>query len=44
MLIVGDQEMTNNQVSLRTRNGENPGALSIDAFLERALKDIDAKT
>ncbi|MGV8025570.1 MAG: threonine--tRNA ligase [Anaerolineaceae bacterium] len=43
MLIVGDQEMENKQVSLRLRNGENPGALDLAAFLERAQMEIDAK-
>ena len=43
MLIVGDQEMENKQVSLRLRNGENPGAIELAAFLERAQMEIDAK-
>ena len=43
MLIVGDQEMENKQVSLRLRNGENPGAIELAAFLERAHMEIDAK-
>lgn len=43
MLIVGDQEMEKQQVSLRLRNGENPGVTDVAAFLDRARKDIDAK-
>lgn len=43
MLIVGDQEMEKQQVSLRLRNGENPGVMDVAAFLDRARKDIDAK-
>ncbi len=43
MLIVGDQEMENQQVSLRLRSGENPGAQSLDAFLSKANQDIAAK-
>jgi threonyl-tRNA synthetase len=43
MLIIGDQEMENKQVSLRLRNGENPGAVDLAVFLERAQTEIDAK-
>lgn len=43
MLIVGDQEMENNQISLRFRSGENPGALDLEAFLSRAKTEIEAK-
>jgi threonyl-tRNA synthetase len=42
MLVVGDQEMENNQVALRLRNGENPGPMSMVDFLIRAKKDIEA--
>jgi threonyl-tRNA synthetase len=40
MLVVGDQEVANGQVALRLRSGENPGAMSLDAFLEKARQDI----
>lgn len=43
MLIVGDQEMENQQVSLRLRSGENPGAQSLDDFISTAKEDITAK-
>lgn len=42
MLVVGDQEMANGQVALRLRSGENPGPMSIEAFLTRARRDIEA--
>ncbi len=42
MLVVGDQEMANGQVALRLRSGENPGPMSIEAFLARARRDIEA--
>jgi threonyl-tRNA synthetase len=42
MLVVGDQEMENNQIALRLRNGENPGPMSMADFLSRAKKDIEA--
>ncbi len=40
MLVVGDQEVNQGQVSLRMRSGENPGPVSVDSFLEKAAKDI----
>ena len=43
MLVVGDQEMENKQVSLRLRNGENPGAQDVVTFLERAKMEIESK-
>jgi threonyl-tRNA synthetase len=42
MLVVGDQEMANGQVALRLRSGENPGPMSVEAFLARARRDIEA--
>jgi threonyl-tRNA synthetase len=41
MLVVGDQEMENNQVALRLRNGENPGPMAINDFMNRAMQDIE---
>jgi threonyl-tRNA synthetase len=40
MLIVGDAEMENRQVSLRLRSGDNPGAMAQEAFREMALEAI----
>lgn len=42
MLVVGDQEMANSRVALRLRSGENPGPMSIEEFLARARRDIEA--
>ena len=41
MLVLGDKEIENNQVALRLRSGENPGPISLDAFIERAKEDIE---
>ncbi|MBI3158255.1 MAG: threonine--tRNA ligase [Chloroflexi bacterium] len=41
MLVVGDAEMEAGQVALRLRNGDNPGAMSLDDFLAIARKDIE---
>jgi threonyl-tRNA synthetase len=40
MLVVGDQEVANDQVALRLRSGENPGPVSVEDFLARARQDI----
>jgi threonyl-tRNA synthetase len=40
MLVVGDQEVTQGQLALRLRSGENPGPMSVQAFIERARQDI----
>lgn len=41
MLIIGDREVEKEQVALRLRSGENPGPISLDAFLSRAQNDIE---
>ena len=43
MLVIGDQEMESEQVALRLRSGENPGPMSLDAFVAKARQDIEAK-
>jgi threonyl-tRNA synthetase len=43
MLVIGDQEMESDQVALRLRSGENPGPMSLDAFVAKARQDIEAK-
>ena len=43
MLVIGDKEVENEQVALRLRNGENPGAIPVAAFLERAKEEISQK-
>jgi len=44
MLVVGDKEMEQKQIALRLRGGENPGPMSLEAFLEKARKDIQDKS
>ena len=43
MLVVGDKEIEQQAVALRLRSGENPGAIPVQAFLERARLEIQAK-
>jgi threonyl-tRNA synthetase len=41
MLVVGDREVEAGTIALRLRSGENPGPLSVDAFLERYNNDME---
>jgi threonyl-tRNA synthetase len=40
MLVIGDKEMEENQVALRLRSGENPGAMMVEDFINLAVKEI----
>jgi threonyl-tRNA synthetase len=42
MLVVGDKEAEQGAVALRLRSGENPGAMPLEAFLERLRQDVEA--
>ena len=44
MLVVGDRDMENNTVSVRTRTGEDLGAMSMDAFLAKCQQQIKSKS
>ena len=43
MLVVGDRDMENGTVSVRTRTGEDLGAMSLDAFLTKCKEEIATK-
>ncbi len=43
MLVVGDRDMENGTVSVRTRTGEDLGAMTMDAFLAKCLEEIRTK-
>jgi threonyl-tRNA synthetase len=43
MLIIGDKEQAAGAVAVRLRNGEDLGAMPVDAFVERAKADIAAR-
>ena len=42
-LVLGDKEMQANTVAVRTRSGEDLGAMSLEAFTERLLAEANAK-
>ena len=44
MLVCGDKEVESGEVSVRHRAKGDIGSMSIDAFLELALKEIREKT
>ncbi|MGN0478265.1 MAG: His/Gly/Thr/Pro-type tRNA ligase C-terminal domain-containing protein, partial [Hominenteromicrobium sp.] len=43
MLVVGDKDVENNTVSIRKRKGGDLGAMTLEAFLERAVSERDSK-
>ena len=43
MLVVGDRDVENQTVSVRTRGGEDLGAMSLDAFCERLGQEVAEK-
>lgn len=44
MLLAGDNDIENNTVSLRTRSGGDKGAMSLDEFVDKLLKEVDDKS
>ncbi len=40
LLVVGEREVTNQQIAVRLRTGENKGSLSLDAFIEQLNADV----
>ena len=43
MAIIGDKEVTNGEISVRSREGENLGSLTAAQFLGKLQKDIETK-
>jgi threonyl-tRNA synthetase len=43
-LIVGDKEQQANTVAVRTRGGEDLGAMPLDALLERLRQEVAARS
>ena len=43
MLIVGDKESQDDLVSVRVRNGDDHGAMKVDAFVKFIEKKIESK-
>ncbi|WP_160683459.1 threonine--tRNA ligase [Clostridium sp. C2-6-12] len=43
ILVVGEKEAENNEVSVRSRKNDDEGAVKLDAFIERIVSEIDNK-
>ncbi len=43
MLVVGDRDMENGTVSVRTRTGEDLGAMTMEAFMEKIASEVASK-
>lgn len=43
MLVIGDKEMENKHVAIRSRVGGDLGAMTLDAFITRILEEIETK-
>jgi threonyl-tRNA synthetase len=43
LLVIGDKEVENEAVAVRTREGKDLGVMSVDAFIEMLSADIARK-
>ncbi|MBU3005255.1 threonine--tRNA ligase [Paraglaciecola arctica] len=43
LLVVGDKEMESGEIAVRSRNGDDLGKMSIDAFIDKAMLEVDNK-
>jgi len=43
ILVVGEKEAANNEVSVRSRKNDDEGAIKLDAFIERIITEIENK-
>lgn len=43
IVIIGDKELENQSIAVRTQKGEDLGSLSIDEFLSRLKQEVDGK-
>ena len=44
MLVVGDRDIENHTVSIRTRAGEDLGAMSLDEFAAKLREEVDTRS
>ncbi|MEL7045180.1 MAG: hypothetical protein AAGL66_09180, partial [Pseudomonadota bacterium] len=42
LLVVGDREMANDQLAVRTQSGEDLGVMSVDDFITHVAEDVSA--
>ena len=44
LIVIGDKEMAAGAVAVRARGGQDLGAMSVDAFVQKILGDIANKS
>ena len=44
LLVVGDREMENGEIAIRTRSGEDLGKLSVDDFISKLAQEISSRS
>ena len=43
LLVVGDKEMENGEIAIRTRSGEDLGKMSVDNFIEKLHEEVNSR-
>ena len=43
LLVVGDKEMESEEIAVRSRKGDDLGKMSIQAFIDKAMSEVDSK-
>ena len=44
LLVVGDKEMENGEISIRTRGGEDLGKMSVDDFIATLSEEVNSRS
>jgi threonyl-tRNA synthetase len=44
LLVVGDKEMENGEIAIRTRGGEDLGKMSVDDFIAKISEEVQSRT
>jgi threonyl-tRNA synthetase len=44
LLVVGDKEMENSEIAVRTRGGEDLGKMSVDDFIAKLTQEVETRT
>ena len=43
LVVVGDKEVENGELAVRTRKGEDLGTMKVDSFIDKMAKEVEAK-
>ncbi len=44
LLVVGDKEMENGEIAIRTRSGEDLGKMSVEGFIEKLAEEVNSRS